>query len=78
MRTQVGKWGNSLAIRLPRDVAIAAGIREGAPIELEVKNGVIHLSAARPRYTLAELLAGMTPENQHESFDDRAHGEEAL
>lgn len=78
MQTQIAKWGNSLAVRLPRHVAEAAGFAEGSKVELDVVGGVVRLARARPRYTLEELLAGMTPENQHESFDDRAHGEEAL
>jgi antitoxin MazE len=78
MRTQIAKWGNSLAVRLPRDVVQAAGLRDGETVELEVKDGVIRVVPAKPYYTLEELLAGMTPENQHDSFDDRARGEEAL
>ena len=78
MRTQIAKWGNSLAVRLPRQVAEAAGLGVGATVELDVVGGVVRLTAARPRYTLEELLAGLTPENQQESFDDGPHGQEAL
>lgn len=31
---KVAKWGNSLAIRIPRDVAEALGIEEGDDIDL--------------------------------------------
>lgn len=79
MRTQIAKWGNSLAVRLPRQVAEAAGLGEGATVDLEVGDGVIRLTAARPRYTLEELLAGITPENlPSEILDDGPHGRELL
>jgi len=79
MRTQLARWGNSLAVRLPRPVADAAGLREGATVELEVVDGVIRLVPSRPSFTLEELLAGITPENlPDESFDDRPRGQEAL
>ena len=33
---QVGKWGNSLAVRLPAAVAEALGLKEGDEIQIEV------------------------------------------
>jgi antitoxin MazE len=78
MQTQIAKWGNSLAVRLPRQVAEAAGLGEGSKVELEVVGGVVRLVPTRPRYRLEDLLAGMTPENQPESFDDGPVGEELL
>ncbi len=79
MNTQVARWGNSLAVRLPRQVADAAGLAEGTTVELEVTDGVIRLVPTRRRYSLDELLARITPENlPDESFDDRPHGRELL
>lgn len=34
LNMKVAKWGNSLAIRIPKDVAEALGIHEGDEIEL--------------------------------------------
>jgi antitoxin MazE len=79
MRTQIAKWGNSLAVRLPREIVQAARLRDGETVELEVKDGVIRLVPAKPYYTLEELLAGITPENlPDEIFDDGPRGEEML
>lgn len=79
MRTRIAKWGNSLAVRLPRQVAEAAGLGEGTTVDLEVSDGVVRLAVARPRYTLEELLAQITPENlPTEIFDDGPHGQELL
>ena len=33
---QVGKWGNSLAVRLPAAVVEALGLKEGDEIQIEV------------------------------------------
>lgn len=33
---QVGRWGNSLAVRLPAAVVEALGLKEGDEIEIEV------------------------------------------
>jgi antitoxin MazE len=39
----VGKWGKSLAIRVPLDVARAVGLREGEPVEIEESDGELHV-----------------------------------
>ncbi len=70
MSTNVAKWGNSLAVRLPKGVAEKAGLSEGEPLEVSVsKAGDVILSKTRRRYTLDELVAGITPENRHEEID---------
>lgn len=48
MRLQLAKWGNSLAIRLPKECVLAAGLREGDAIEAEVTSvGEIKLTPAQ-------------------------------
>jgi antitoxin MazE len=69
MRTRIAKWGNSLAVRLPRDIAERIRLEVGMPVEIEIEGGALVLRQAEPRYALAELLAGMTPEAMHEAFD---------
>jgi antitoxin MazE len=49
MRLQLGKWGNSLAVRLPVECTRAAGLREGDMVEAEVTPiGEIKLTPAQP------------------------------
>ena len=68
--TQITKWGNSLAIRIPRALAKDAGLVEGDRLELKInKLGQIVLRPARPHYKLSELLAKVTPENRHAETD---------
>lgn len=79
MRTEIARWGNSLAVRLPRPVADQMSITEGTPVELEVEDGRLVIRPAVPRYALHELLAGITPDNlPDESFEDMPRGRELL
>ena len=66
MRAQVSRWGNSLAIRLPRAAAQSLGVQAGEPIDLVIKGDRLEIRAARPRYRLAELVDQITPDNQPE------------
>ena len=68
MKGQIQKWGNSLAIRIPKSFAIESDITNGSAVDLSVEDGsIIITSSKRPRYTLEELLEGLT--------DDQLHGE---
>lgn len=79
IKVQVAKWGNSLGVRVPRDVAARAGLTEGARVDIEAsKDGRIIISRSRRRFTLDELLAGMTPERAHRLEDDGPKGEELI
>jgi antitoxin MazE len=79
MRAEIARWGNGLALRLPRPIADRVNITEGTPVEIDVEDEHIVIRPARLRYSLDELLAGITPENiPDESFDDAPRGQEAL
>ena len=66
MRSQVLKWGNSLAVRLPKSVADDARLKAGDPLEIAVGgNGVVELHRAGKTPTLAEMVAQITPENRY-------------
>lgn len=52
MKMQIGKWGNSLAVRLPRDVVETLGIKEGDSIEVEAFTRALQ----RSRMTREEAL----------------------
>lgn len=66
MRTRVQKWGNSLAIRIPRAYARESALDDGAAVDLEVEKGKIVITPAKPsRYTLEGLLAGVSRKNIH-------------
>ncbi|MBD2440621.1 AbrB/MazE/SpoVT family DNA-binding domain-containing protein [Nostoc sp. FACHB-110] len=70
MTSVVAKWGNSLAIRIPKSVAEKAQVTEGIAIDFSVEgNSIIITPQKRRKYTLDELLEGMTPENFHSEFE---------
>ena len=68
MTTTIRRWGNSLALRLPKDFADAARLREGTKVEIVPTSEGVLVKAKRkskPRYNLSQLLAGITPDNVH-------------
>jgi antitoxin MazE len=62
---QIVKWGNSLAVRIPKPVAEQAGVREGDPIVIEAKKGHIKLRRKERTPTLGEMVAKITGENRY-------------
>jgi antitoxin MazE len=79
VQLRVTKWGNSLGLRVPKDVAARAGLVEGARVDIEgYEDGRIVVTPSRRRFTLEELLAGMNPENQQPLEDDGPVGKELL
>ena len=68
-KTQVVKWGNSLAVRIPKAVAEHARMREGDAIVLKAAQGRIELRRAEEIPTLEELVSRITPENRYPETD---------
>ncbi|BAZ28464.1 cell growth regulatory protein MazE [Cylindrospermum sp. NIES-4074] len=70
MTTVVAKWGNSLAIRLPKAWAEQLQIKEGTDVTFSMSgNSLVITPKKRKKYTLNELLEGMTPEKFHPEID---------
>lgn len=69
MNAQVGKWGNSLAVRIPGAYAKELDLEEGAELEVTRVDGGLLLRPRKPAYTLDQLLARITPENIHGETD---------
>ena len=66
MQLAVRKWGNSLAIRIPKTIATESKIGEGSLVEIRLKKGSVIITPVRKRdYSLDELLEGVTAENIH-------------
>ncbi len=75
IKVQVAKWGNSLGVRVPRDIAARVGPAEGARVDIEATDGGrIIIARSRRRFTLDELLPKMTPARQHVLDDDGPEG----
>ena len=65
MRTKVQKWGNSLAVRIPKPFAEGAGLKASSEVEVSLEAGEVRLRPVRPRWKLRQLLAGVTKKNLH-------------
>jgi antitoxin MazE len=69
MKTRVQKWGNSLALRIPKSFAEEARLRENAPVELLLVDGKIVIqSVADEPLKLDDLLRGVTDQNLHDEW----------
>jgi antitoxin MazE len=69
MQTRIRRWGNSLALRLPKSVAEEVGVAENDTVELGVEDGRIFVTRHTPkRFVLDDLLRGITRTNRHEEI----------
>ena len=67
MRVAVQKWGNSLALRIPKSFAIDSKIANGSSVDLSLVEGKIIVSPAPAKeYKLKKLLAGVSKKNIHQ------------
>jgi antitoxin MazE len=70
MKTQLARWGNSLAVRIPKPVATAAKLKTGDDLELDVEGpGRVRIRKPKRKPTLKELVSRITPENRHSETD---------
>ena len=66
MESRIQKWGNSLAIRIPKTFAEETLLGEDVTVEITVREGALVIAPTRRRrISLAKLLKGITPENLH-------------
>jgi antitoxin MazE len=70
METRIGKWGNSLALRIPQSIAARTGITLNAAVELTPQGEQLVVSVLkRPGEELDDLLAGVTKDNLHAEIE---------
>ncbi len=80
MQTRVQKWGNSLAVRIPKSFANHSQLSQDSLVEMSVEDGVITFTPiAKPELTLDDLLDQITDDTLHDEVDFGAPvGKEAL
>ena len=66
MTTKIRKWGNSLAMRIPKIFAQNLNLREGTTIYFEQIGNVLVISTTRPRHTLENMVRFITKKNRHQ------------
>ncbi len=70
MLTKVQKWGNSLALRIPKTFALDANLQNDSLVEISlVKGKIVITPVSMPNWSLDDLLAGITPDNLHGEAD---------
>lgn len=69
MKSHISKWGNSLALRIPKVLSSELELSDGAEVEISVQNGSIIITPVSVNYHLDDLVQGITPENRHTETD---------
>ena len=70
MLTKIQKWGNSLALRIPKAFALDAQLNNDSLVEISLVDGqIIVTPVVAPNWTLEELLAGINKNNIHHEVD---------
>jgi antitoxin MazE len=70
MKTRVRKWGNSLALRIPKSFASEVGLKSDSPVEVSMEDGKLVIApVSNAQLTLKQLLAKVTPENIHHEIE---------
>ena len=76
MTVAISRWGNSLAVRIPKDALEEAGLHEGDLLDVFSERGKLVLAPHGAPPTLDELIDMITPENTHSPVFDSIAGAE--
>lgn len=68
MTVAVKRWGNSLALRIPKDIATTLSIENNSLMELTIENKTLTLKPKTNTY-LEDLVSKITTENLHQEMD---------
>ncbi len=70
MQTKITKWGNSLALRIPKSFALNAKLRQNELVDISIdKEKIIITPIGEKEFSLDELLEGVSADNLHGEFD---------
>ena len=69
MTTKIRKWGNSLAVRIPDEFAENLDLKDGSVVGFEQLGDRIIISKTKPKYTLEDMVKGITKKNRHKEID---------
>jgi antitoxin MazE len=80
MIVKTAQWGNSIGVRIPKDLARKAGISVDTTVEIdESDDGIVIKPVGKKEYFLKELVEGITRQNRHDEADfGRPVGKEIL
>ena len=70
MTAKVKKWGNSLGIRIPKDIANSVNFTDNCEVELVVEKGKLVIT---PKNNLLnDLVSKITPQNLHNEIETQS------
>lgn len=79
MSTTIQKWGNSLGIRIPSQIAERIAVSQGSEVDLVVSDDhTLIVIPKKKKPTLEDLLAQCKSDNRHEEIDFGVEGKELL
>ena len=66
MKTKIKKWGNSLALRIPKALAEDSRLYVGSTVDVSVQNNSLIVKSIDEKYTLENLVSKISGENIHD------------
>lgn len=69
MVTTIQRWGNSLAVRIPKAFAAQAALTEDAKVQIGIEDDAIVIRPAPRTWQLDAMLAGITAANRHSEVE---------
>jgi antitoxin MazE len=70
MKTTIQRWGNSLAVRIPKSLAQETAFDEGDEVDMRADEDRIVVERPQPKhYRLGDLLSRVTKNNRHRAID---------
>jgi antitoxin MazE len=76
MSAKIQKWGNSLGVRIPKNIIETIKLEENSEVEIEAKDGTIIIFPKQKRPSLSHLLSQITKSNLHHADEDNVEGNE--
>jgi antitoxin MazE len=69
-QARVQRWGNSLAVRIPKPFALEIGLEQNTLVTVSISEGKLLLEPiVEPKYTLEQMLAEVTEDNLHHEVE---------
>ena len=69
MKTKIQKWGNSLGVRLPKNITEQKSLRAGLGVSIVLKDNHIIIEPDTQELSLDQVLSHITPDNRHDESD---------
>lgn len=77
MRSRIGTWGGSCAIRLPKFAVETLDLHEGQTVDLQIEHGALVVRRTQPAYAIEDLVAEARGLKPPDPLDDAPVGRES-